>query len=183
MNAKSMSTILLLAFVGVSIVYLGVQEFRPAAQPAVSASGDAPPSDSSPPADIGASSAAAAGEASSTGGAEAMHRVVVYYFHNTQRCSTCLKIENWAHKAVAAEFAGPLKRGEVEWRALNVEEPPNEHFATDYQLVASSLVIVDLHDGQQRAWSNMERVWELVHGDEGEFAEYVAAQVRAYLES
>jgi hypothetical protein len=76
-----------------------------------------------------------------------------------------------------------MQEGELEWRVVNMEQPPNTHFVQDYQLVASSLVLVDLHDGTQREWINMQRVWQYVHDDEARFKEYVAEQVREYLES
>jgi len=188
MKPKRIATILLLAFVGVSVAYLVVQEARTTGPPPAGGAGGAPDDGSTA---AGDPSPAAAGEAerlradaaSGAAGAATAHKVVVYYFHNTQRCSTCLKIEELSRQAVAAEFADALERGELEWRVLNMEEPPNEHFADDFKLFTSSLVIVDIHDGQQHAWSNMGRVWELVHRDEAEFTEYVASQVRAYLES
>ena len=96
---------------------------------------------------------------------------------------TCNKIERLAAEALREQFAEPLKEGELEWRVVNMEEPPNTHFVDDYQLVASSLVLVDMHDGQQRDWTNMEKVWQYVHDDEAQFKQYVAEQAGKYLES
>lgn len=161
MKPKTVVTLVLLGFVCVSIAYLVVSETRTerkAPQPVASVGRE--PSMTAP-----------------------AHKVVAYYFHNTQRCQTCLKIERLAEETLRNEFAGALAQGELEWRVLNMEEPPNEHFATDYELVTSSLVIVDLHNGEQHAWTNMERVWELVHDEEAAFREYVANQVRTYMES
>lgn len=165
MNPRSIITTVLLAFVAVSVGYLVVTEMRGAddAAPVVTA--------------------AAAPSSDAAAGRPATHKVVAYYFHNTQRCSTCLEIERRSEAALKAEFADALERGTLEWRVLNMEEPPNAHFVTDYALVTSSLVIVDVHDGRQRAWASMDRVWELVHDDETAFTDYVAKQVRAYLES
>ena len=160
MTAKAIVTVVLLGFVAVSVGYLIIGEARTARTPAP-----------------------AAGTPDATNPPPAAHKVVAYYIHNTQRCQTCLKIEHLAEGALRDEFADALERGELEWRTRNMEETPNEHFVTDFDLVTSSLVIVDLHDGQQHAWTNMERVWELVHGDEVAFREYVADQVRTYLES
>lgn len=111
------------------------------------------------------------------------HRIIAYYFHNTQRCKTCLAIERLSEAALREQFGREFESGILEWRVINIEEPPNEHFVQDYGLVTSSLVLVDMQDGEQRAWINMDRVWELVHDDEAAFKHYVADQARQYLES
>lgn len=165
MKPKTIVTTALLAFVAVSVGYLVVTETRSPDNATVRA-GDDP-----------------AIKSSNSGGNTAAHKVIAYYFHNTQRCPTCLKIERFAADTLKAQFADDLQRGELEWHVLNMEETPNEHFVSDYALVTSSLVIVDVRGGQQRAWTNMERVWELVHDDEAAFADYVAEKIREYLES
>lgn len=166
MSPRTIVTAALLTFVAISVGYLVVTETRTAAEAPLHAS---------------AQPAASARDAGET--AAATHKVVAYYLHSTQRCSTCLKIERVAADTLKTRFADELQRGELEWYALNMEQAPNEHFVSDYALVTSSLVIVDLRDGRQHDWTNMERVWELVHDDQAALADYVAAQVRAYLES
>jgi len=181
MNAKAVGTIMLLAFVAVSVGYLIVSEFKassaadPATEtPAAPVVGEQPTEDAPAVEAVPEEPPAAAAPG---------HKVVAYYFHNTQRCKTCLKIERLAEEALREEFAPAFEAGELEWRAVNMEEPPNEHFVQDYQLVTSSLVLVDVHDGAERDWTNMEKVWEFVHDDEAAFKQYVAEQVREYLES
>lgn len=165
MSVKAIVTAALLAFVAVSVGYLIVSETRTVAESPAPAVSENP----------------AAGDEASQPVARPAHQVVAYYFHYTQRCPTCRKIERLAQEALQARFADALQRGELEWRVLNMDEPPNEHFVSDYALVASSLVLVDVHEGIQRAWTNMARVWELVH-DETAFGAYVAGQAREYLE-
>ena len=109
------------------------------------------------------------------------HKVIVYYFHGTARCPSCRKIEAFSQEAVQSGFSQALKDGRLEWRVINVEEPGNEHFVQDYQLYTKSLVVVDMQDGRQTTWKNLERVWELL-GDKGAFMKYVEEEVRAYLE-
>lgn len=189
MNPKSLGTVVLLAFVAVSIGYLIASESRSSdagdSIAVVQGQSQAPDTvvggaNSEPPA-LGANDADPGGTAAEP--AQPGHKVIAYYFHNTQRCMTCNKIERLAEQALREQFAEPLEKGEVEWRVVNMEEPPNTHFVQDYQLVASSLVLVDLHDGQQRDWINMEKVWQYVHDDEAQFKQYVAEQTRDYLES
>lgn len=180
MKPKTIGTVVLLAFVAVSVGYLIVNETR--TPPA------AVPTPASPAAEPAAQPIAAAAEDPVTEGdapaaAKPAHKVIAFYFHNTQRCATCLKIERLAEEALRENFATAFDDGTLEWRTVNMEEPWNLQYVQDYQLVTSSLVLVDKHDGQQHAWTLMDRVWQLVHGDEVEFKAYVAQQAREYLES
>lgn len=166
MKPKTLITIALLAFVAVSLGYLIVSE-----------------STSSPAQPTGAATAEEATAPSSVPStSEPSHKVLAYYFHNTKRCKTCLKIERLAKEALDEWCADAMSNGELEWQAVNMEEPPNEHFVEDYQLVASSLVLVDIRNGEQHDWINMEKVWDLVN-DEPAFKDYVARQAVLYLES
>lgn len=171
----------LLAFVVISIAYLGLTEFRgPAADPQEEA-GETEQS-------IDATDASGARRSTSPLAAEtprvaSSHKVIAYYFHNTQRCKTCLKIERLAEEALRSQFPTSFEDGVLEWRSVNMELSPNEHFVTDFELVTSSLVLVDMRDGDQRDWVNMKEVWDLVHAEEREFKAYVTRQARLYLES
>jgi hypothetical protein len=189
MNAKSIGTLGLLAFVAVSMGYLLISELKTidagdptgVVQESPENSGTDPTTPKvNPPATRANDPAPGDGAAEP---AQPTHKVIAYYFHNTQRCMTCNKIERLAQETLREQFSRPMQEGELEWRVVNMEQPPNTHFVQDYQLVASSLVLVDLHDGTQREWINMQRVWQYVHDDEARFKEYVAEQVREYLES
>ena len=150
MNAKRIVTVTLIAFVLVSVVWLIARQVAPR-RSAV----DAAP--------------AASGR-----------QVMVYYFHRTARCPTCLKIEALAKQEVEASFAAELKRGDVKFQSLNVEEAGNEHFVKEYGLVSQSLVLVDYQNGVQDRWKNLEAIWDLVHTEE-DFHRYVRDEVRAFV--
>ena len=109
------------------------------------------------------------------------HVVRVYYFHGNARCVSCRKIEALAGESVRAAFADEMKQGKVEWLVVNVEAPSNKHFIQDYKLYTKSLVVVDLVEGTQVRWKNLERIWELLREDEA-FRQYVQGEVRSYLE-
>jgi len=109
------------------------------------------------------------------------HVVRVYYFHTTQRCASCKKIEALSAEAIRTGFERELGDGRLEWQVVNVDDPPNRHFTGDYKLYTKSVVVVDRVNGQQVRWKNLPKVWELLH-DEGTFEEYVQREVRAYLE-
>ena len=154
MKAKSSVTAVLLAFVGVSVAYLIIQESpsRPSAQ-SESGQMEVVRPESKTPDDVEPTSAEPEQQ---TG-----HKLIAYYLKDA--------------------FPQALRTGELEWQAINVEEPANEHFVEDFQITSSALVLVNTQNGEQEEWRTLERVWELV-GDELGFKTYVEAEALAFLE-
>jgi hypothetical protein len=106
--------------------------------------------------------------------------VVAYYFHRTARCRTCRAIEANAHDVLTTAFPTELESGVLEWRAVNLDEPGNEHFAKEYEILASTLVLVQMVGGEPGEWANLEGVWPLVD-DEEEFDSYVKEHTESFL--
>ena len=106
---------------------------------------------------------------------------IAVYFHSTQRCPSCLKIENYSHEAIQDAFADELANGTLLWRMVNTDEPQNEHFITDFELYTKSLVLVQMREGKQVRWKNCKDVWELLNDKEA-FQIYVQEEVRAFLD-
>jgi small redox-active disulfide protein 2 len=100
---------------------------------------------------------------------------VVYYFHGTQRCMTCNKIEELARSAVEEGFAEELNAGRLRVESVNVDDPANEHFIRDFQLTARTIVIAKGKDYQR-----LDKTWQLVH-DEDSFRRYVQENTAAML--
>lgn len=122
---------------------------------------------------------AASSERSSTS-ASGKDRVIVYCFHGKTRCPTCDLIENLTHDVVKSRFAEQLKDGSVEWRVVDFDSPGNEHFAKDYDLVATSVVVVQMRDGAQKSWKNLQEVWALV-GDKQALGTMIEQEIRRLL--
>jgi len=170
MKMKTGLTVVLVLFVLASLAYLAVSNFlqeteiqaeeEPVAAQVSVAPLLEPPLQDGPP--------------------EAEHVVVAYYFHGTSRCSTCLRIEQYAREALEAGFPEELESGTLEWYAVNVEEPQNYHFVEDYDLATRSLVLVETEGGEQTRWKNLQRVWELV-ADREAFMAYVQQETGSYL--
>jgi len=107
--------------------------------------------------------------------------VVAYYFHGNFRCRTCRTIEAYSEEAIRSEFANELGSGRLAWRVVNVEEPENEHFVKDFELVTKSLVLTEYEDGEVIRWENLKQVWQLVR-DKEQFFDYVHSSTRKFLQ-
>jgi hypothetical protein len=127
---------------------------------------------------------ATAGEQSSaTHDAVASHQqIVVYYFHGGRRCKTCLSIETTSRDLISSRFAEQLRSGELAWQVVNYDEPENEHFIKDFGLVSSSLVIVEMKEGEAVEYEVLQKTWPLAHDKPG-FEYYVEQSVLKHLGS
>ena len=107
-------------------------------------------------------------------------KLIAYYLHGKVRCITCNDIEKTAQEVVQSSFAEELQTGRIEWRAVNYEEPGNEHFARDFKLAAPCVVLASLRDGAQERWKSLPEVWELI-GDKPAFRAFIETSVREEL--
>ena len=170
MKARSVVTVLLLLFVACSVAYMGIKEMRAGRGRASQA------------ANTESRSTPAQSPAEGYSGTDAGATVIAYYFHGDKRCPTCMKLEAYAKEALEADFRDEFDSGRLEWRVVNVDRPENEHFIKDFQLVTKSLVLVDMHNGEQAQWRNLERIWDLVH-DKSAYLKYVCENARDLLEA
>lgn len=106
---------------------------------------------------------------------------IVYYFMTTQRCPSCMKIEEYTKEAVQQQFGSEIKKGSILWKMVNVDFPENRHFIKDYRLFTKSVVLVKMRSGKQAAWKNLDRVWELLR-DRTAFHAYIVKELKAFRE-
>ncbi|MDX9786055.1 MAG: nitrophenyl compound nitroreductase subunit ArsF family protein [Desulfobacterales bacterium] len=123
---------------------------------------------------------AASAEGAETPSATPAHYYTATYFHGSFRCGTCQRIETLSEKAITNHFAQELKSGALVWRAVNVDEPENQHYVKDYSLFTKSLIISEVKDGKEIRWKNLEKVWNFVR-NEDKFDEYVLSEVKAWM--
>lgn len=156
---KKIISIVLLLFVGASLVYLIAGET------------------SSKPETAGDAIAAAdtAGTVPGTG-----QRFVAFYFHSTARCVSCRKIEKYSDEAITGSFGNNIADGNLIWTAVNIDEDPNSHFIDDFELYTKSLIIAEYIDTTRVRWKNLDRVWELLNDREA-FIAYVQDEITAFM--
>jgi len=198
MNSRSVVTLLLLLFVGASLAYMVMKQGggMPETSPAESMEPGSPTLKATAGRETGDSS----GESGNVGGEPIPsapsdgvigtgtdevrdRKVLVYYFHRTQRCPTCRAIESYARDAVRAAFPAELESGRIEWQSFNLDAPANRRFVDDYQLSFSSLIVAEVQGGRTVRWENLADVWTLVHGDREQYDGYVQEAVARHLGS
>ena len=107
-------------------------------------------------------------------------QVIVYYFHGTIRCETCLFIEAMAEGMLQAHFAEELKKGALVWCPLNVDQQENAFFVTEFHLGANELVVVRQRKDEDRVWEKIPDIWKMA-ADPADFGRHLRETVAANL--
>ena len=135
----------------------------------------------SPPSLAGAPADSAQAELAPADSTSAEPQAILYSFHRTSRCHTCLTIEVNINEALQTYFYEQLKDGRLLWHPTNIEEPENEHFIQDFGLESNAAILFRPATATKPSWVELEEVWNLVES-KGGFLEYVRGQVAAALE-
>lgn len=106
-------------------------------------------------------------------------RVVVMYFHRTQRCPTCLKMGSYSEEAVKDGFAEQLKDGKVEFHYIDFQDKKNETLTKGYKVGGPTLMIARVADSKVKEYKNLTDIWAKVT-DKKAFLEYVQGSVKDY---
>jgi hypothetical protein len=160
MNVKNLTTVLLLLFVGASVVVLVIRGRREEPQ------GEQP--------SVAATSATVEEEPLADG-------MIAYYFHGSTRCPTCETIEAYGHEAIQSGFANQIREGSVQWRVLDYEQPDQEEVVDKFEVLASVVVLARVENGQETKWSRLDRVWDLTDDKEA-FVAYVQEEAHALMQ-
>jgi hypothetical protein len=110
----------------------------------------------------------------------ASDRVVVYYFHGTRRCPTCLGIQKTIEQTIDDRFADEVAAGMLVFEEINYEEPAGKSYIEKFQLSFSSMIVATEINGKTVKWENANKVWDFAQ-DQPALAEYVEKSVRDYL--
>jgi len=79
---------------------------------------------------------------------EEIKPIEVLYFHNSQRCPTCIAIENATKDTIKKNFSKEIDGGKLVFRVVDISKKENEKIADKYRITFSSLLIVKSVDGK-----------------------------------
>ena len=104
--------------------------------------------------------------------------IVVYYFHRTGRCHTCLAMETWTRQVVESLNSEGVSRKAV-LNVVNLDQPGNEHFVQEFEITFSTVVIAELLNGKPARWKNLADIWDF-SSDEPAFKKYLESELTAF---
>lgn len=66
-------------------------------------------------------------------------KLLVYYFHITNRCQTCTKIEATTKKILEQDYKTQIENGTIIFKSFNVDLPENKDLVKKYQAYGATL--------------------------------------------
>jgi hypothetical protein len=124
-----------------------------------------------------AEAAKAKGKAKSAAPAD---RVVVMYFHRTQRCPTCRKMGGYSEEAVKSGFGKLIKQGKVEFHFIDFQDEANDKIVKGYKIKGPTLIVAKVVGNKVAKAMNLDEIWSRVD-DKAEFISYVQSNVKVAL--
>ncbi|MEN6452160.1 MAG: nitrophenyl compound nitroreductase subunit ArsF family protein [Thermoguttaceae bacterium] len=106
-------------------------------------------------------------------------RVVVMYFHRTQRCPTCKRMGSYAEEAVKLGFAEEIKKGTVEFHFIDFQDESNAGLTEGYGVSGPTLIVAQVADNKVKDYKSLTEIWTK-NNDKDEFLKYVRENVSAY---
>ncbi len=76
-------------------------------------------------------------------------KVLVYNFHSTRRCVSCLAIGEATKKTLNTYFAEEMKQGKILHYIINVDEEKNAKLCEKYQAFGSGLYLTQVLKGKE----------------------------------
>lgn len=106
-------------------------------------------------------------------------RVVVMYFHRTQRCPTCQTMGAYSEEAVKDGFADAVKAGKVSFHFINFQDEANAEFTKSYEIEGPALIVTKVRGGKVDEFKNLKDIWTKVR-DKAAFLKYVRDAIAGY---
>lgn len=106
-------------------------------------------------------------------------KVEAIYFHRTQRCRSCIYVEEKTRYTIETYFKDELASGKVTFKVLNIEDKENGPIVEKYGAFTSSLFINTIGGGSDHIEEAMD-VYFLISKDDA-FVEAVRSKIERSL--
>ena len=107
-------------------------------------------------------------------------KLLVYYFHLTNRCPTCIKIEATTQKVLKENFNTEMENGTIVFKSFNVEVPENKTISEKYQAYGATLALTKLTNGKEQIEDMTNFAFTKIHNEEA-FIEDLKNQIEEFL--
>lgn len=105
-------------------------------------------------------------------------RIVVMYFHRTERCPTCLRMGSYSEEAVLKGFEKAVEEGTVEFHYVDFQNRKNAAITSGYKVAGPSLIVVKVVGDKVVRVENLKDIW-IKNRDKDVFLKYVRDHVAA----
>jgi len=108
------------------------------------------------------------------------NQVVVYQFHRRFRCPSCHELEALIRNTLENRYSEDLKSGKLIFRVVDLDAEGSEHFPKDYDFFYNTVIVVDVRDGKDVRFKNLEKLWE-IYEDKEAASGFLSAEIDEYL--
>jgi len=77
------------------------------------------------------------------------NKIEVIDFHTTNRCKTCLKIENNTKTLLQTVYKKEMKAGKISFRTINIDKKANYAIAERFEAAGTALFINVIKNGKE----------------------------------
>ncbi len=107
--------------------------------------------------------------------------VLVYNFHVTNRCPSCIAIEEATTKTLNTYFAKEVKQGRIKRQILNVDDEANSKIAEKYQAFGSGMFVTRVYKGKETTTDLTGDGFKFAKNKEERFIEILKNKIQEYL--
>jgi len=108
-------------------------------------------------------------------------KLLIYYFHVTHRCNTCIKIESVTKKILETYYADELKKGVIIFQAFNCELPENKALVDKYQAYGATLALTPIVNGKEAGIEDLTSFAFSKINNEEVFTKELQEKINSYL--
>jgi len=110
-----------------------------------------------------------------------MSKVLIYSFHVTNRCASCIAIEESVKKTLDTYFKNEVKSGRIKLSVLNVDDKANEKIAEKYQAFGSGLFVTRVFKGKENTTDFTGDGFKYAKNKQDKFIELLKSKIQEYL--
>ncbi|HNQ69349.1 MAG TPA: nitrophenyl compound nitroreductase subunit ArsF family protein [Bacteroidales bacterium] len=103
-------------------------------------------------------------------------KVIVYYFHATERCHTCKEIGQKTKMVMADNFRDEIISGVVKFQEFDYEDPVNKSIVNKYFAYGSTLLLV-YPENEEKNVDLTEMAFQYVVNKPEKFKEELAKEI------
>jgi hypothetical protein len=107
--------------------------------------------------------------------------VFVYNFHVTNRCVSCIAIEDATTKTLKTYFAAEMKSGRIKRQILNVDDEANSEISEKYQAFGSGLFVTRVYKNKETIADMTGTGFKFAKNKEEKFIEILRNQISEFL--
>ena len=108
-------------------------------------------------------------------------KILIYNFHVTNRCPSCIAIEEATTKTINKYFSNELKKGRINRQIINVDDKANKFISEKYEAFGSGLFVTRVFKGKETTTDLTGDGFKFAKNKEEKFIEILKNKISEYL--